>query len=306
MDNPADRVWANPKFQALRHQVWQRWRRLAADKEFLWETARLKFNLTRLFQGRPADIRKFFSPIFRPDIFDLPATRRLISASVRNAELRETLQHYLTYVIRFGVLMRLSPRMPYFRTQLAAEVGSTFHVAVRSRRLAPAMPQRWDGQTPMSDFYTSDQIDLDPEMKAIVDKGLARYVEIDHEHPRSILNELLEFAYSSDQITFIRINADQKYLLCLLGENVSVDATWRHASKIVSEFQKKHYGRVRSGRRPKFREIRKRLSLLLRGKGNLTSKAITLLEWRGQLAPTDSQVRSRLSSLSQAKRKLGG
>jgi hypothetical protein len=66
VDNRADAIQRDPQFRAIRRAIWQKWRRLANDKAFVWETAKLKSNLKAAFKSHPKDVQLFFDPMFEP------------------------------------------------------------------------------------------------------------------------------------------------------------------------------------------------------------------------------------------------
>lgn len=300
-DNRADAIQRDPQFRAIRRAIWQKWRTLANDKAFIWETAKLKLNLKAAFKSHPKDVQLFFDPLFEPRLY--PAneiTKRIKKLSDKH--LQNTLRAYTRYVLRFGVAMQLHKRAPHFRTRgtgADADPSTKFHVKVTGSHFKPTESWWDDGNTSISDYFGSETVPVGPEMQKLIDTGVAKYVEIEDLQKRSLLNRLMDFAYSPDRLTFVLLASEQPYLLCLIGENVSVEKTWRDASKVVSEFQKRQYSRTRAGRPPQLRELTKQLAVLLRQ--DLTPKQ---LAHRFAQSDTEKGIFSKWSSLSQIKGKL--
>ena len=197
--------------------------------------------------------------------------------------------------------MQLEDRAPHFRTHdFGTDPTNKFHVKVVKNNLEPQEPFWWDEQTPISDYYGSPKVTIGVELQRLIDAGVAKFVQIEDGKKRSLLTQLMDFAYSPDEITFLLLNMDQPYVLCVIGEKVSVDDIWRRASRVVSEFQKTKYGRTMAGRPPEVRKLQRELNWLLRRPNiSLKEKAIQLAHGN-----RDTQVYSKMSSLSQLKHKL--
>jgi hypothetical protein len=300
MDDWRDRLDRSPKFRKIRQAVWQKWRRLADDKEFLLETARLKDHLTPVFLKHPEEVRSFFHPTFQPTLARIEDIRSRIRR-VANEHLRFALQRYVRYVLRFGVVMQLEDRAPHFRTHdFGTDPTNKFHVKVVKNNLEPQEPFWWDEQTPISDYFGSPKVTVGVELQRLIDAGVAKFVQIEDGKKRSLLTQLMDFAYSPDELTFLLLNMDQPYVLCLIGERISVDDIWRRASRVVSEFQKLEYGRTMAGRPRQVRKLHRELNRLLRDPGTPLKEKAT------ELANGDQgrHVYSKMSALSQLKRKL--
>jgi hypothetical protein len=285
--------------RVLRHQMWAKWRRLAIDKEFRWETARLKFNLTRAYLDHPDKLKKFFRPNFYPAASQVKKIRGEIS-KLKNGLVRSVLARYMRYVSRFGVTMTLRSKPPYFRLRAIAPPGPKFHVMLKRDHFEPVVGWPEEEDIPFKDFFESETLEVGPALQSLIDSGVARYVHIEDESRWSLLRQLADFAYAQESLTFIKYNADEPFFFCLIGENVSADDTWRRASKVLREFQEKHYGRIRAGRPPNIRQLAADLNILLRNPGSLTHKAIT----RTPPPHTARQVYGKMSTLSQMKRRL--
>jgi hypothetical protein len=286
-------------YRAIRTALWKKWRRLTSDKNFILETARLKLHLTAAFNDDPAKVRAFFGPVFDPAL----ARGKEIQSQLKHVaspKLRAVLQRYVRYTIQFGVVMRLASHAPYFRTQANnADPRTKFHVKLGRGSLEPSTSASWDGQTPISEFFGSEEVKVGPEMQKLIDAGLAKYVQVEDAQEHSLFKQLLDFAYSPEGIGFLLLNTDPPFLLCIVGENISVETTWRRSSKVVAEFQKRHYGRVKAGRPVMMAKLKKELAAVLRGKATGMQLAVLLAD-----GESGKDVYSKFSSLSQLKRKL--
>lgn len=305
---PSNMVQLNPEFRKVRHAVWQAWRRLSQDKDFVWQTAKLKYNLTLAFQRDPVSLKAFFDPTFVPNGFPRETLASRIKA-LRDKRLRKVLRRYIVYVSHFKIAMRMHSVPPHFRTILLdADPATKYSVELFSNTFVPYGGWWHDDSVSPSDFFGSEDVAVGREMQRLIDTGYAKYVRIEDGQPRSLFKQLAEFAYSDDALTFVLVECERPYVFCLIGENISVEKTWREAGRVVSEFQKISYGRTRSGRRTKLLELKRDLAALLRGKGTAKEKAIRRLESRKRTNPefqlTEKNVYSKMSDLSQTKRKL--
>jgi hypothetical protein len=293
------RLAKDQRFQAIRRASTQKWRQLALDKDFVLETAALKLLLKLAYQKHPTVIRSFFKPRFQPSVRRARKIQPQINR-VSDPELRNVLQRYVKYVLRFGVVMDLAEAPPHFRTVgMPADPATKFHVQVRRGRFRPAMRSLGYGDEEVSDFFPSEKLDIGPRMQALIHAGKGICVRIDDDQTLSVLTQLVDFAYFPDRITFVEFNGKTKCVMCLIGENISVDKTWHEASGVVSEFQKSFYGRVKSGRPVHWKKLRTRIQQLIRTNRSLTELAVHFA--KGNEA---KDVFSMLSSLSQLKRRL--
>jgi hypothetical protein len=299
MEEWQTRITRDPHFRKLKRALWQKWKRLAKDKHFLFETAALKLKLAIAYENHPEQIRSFFKPTFTPTL----GRARNINQQMRRistVSLRTDLKRYVRYVFRFGVVMELAQRRPYFRTRgVTPDPATKFHVKVVQGNLLPAHYARWDEDTPVADFFGDEELQVGPRMQALIDAGRAKYIQIDDHQQLSLLKQLVDIDFSSDLITFISLNGERRCLMCLIGEDISVDKTWRDAGKVVSEFQRRQYDRVKAGRPPNWKELRRRINTMLRT--NLSLMELAVLLAKGNRS---EDVYSMLSSLSQLKTKL--
>ena len=304
MSDVSDRARNSPEFKELRRALRHKWRRLATDKEFIWETARLKRHLTAAYTQNGSVIRNFFHPVFRPTTASIDRIGREIKR-VKESAARTALQRYVRYALRFGATMRLAPKQPFFRTEaIAPDPASKFSVKIARGKIQPADPYRWDEQTPIRNFFGSDRVEVGPELENLIDEGKARYVEIDDKQRLSLFKQLVDFAYSPEKITFLRLNAEIPYVMCIIGEGLSVENIWAPAGRVVSELQRELHNRTQVGRPVQRRKLVAELNLLLRHKGTLKEMALILLQRRGIQNEMGKQLDSTLSHLSQMQKRL--
>ncbi len=286
-------------FRRIRKAVWRDWKRRAHDKKFVWETARLKWHLTLAFERNPQAVRSFFNPTFVPAGYSATEIEKRIKQT-HDKETQSILRSYIHYVLRFGVAMRLHKAAPYFRTVgLTGDPATKFHVKVVGSHFEPADGWWDDGQTEVAEFFGSDFVEVGSSMQRLMEAGKANFLQIEDRNRDSLLNQLMGFAYSPDILTFVVLAAEQPYVFCLIGENVSVEKTWHEAGKVVSEFQKRLHGRTRAGRPTDLRKLRKKLAVLLRGKERPKQMAVSLA-----VGETEKDVYSMMSTMSQIKSKL--
>ena len=105
------------------------------------------------------------------------------------------------------------------------------------------------------------------------------------------MSVLEHVAYFPEGITFVLHNAEQPYLLCLVGEKVSVEL-WRKLSTTVTGIFRKKFGRGKAGRPKDLSKLRK-AKRLLKTPGPLKAKAF-LLAGKAQNTETQQSYLSRL------------
>jgi hypothetical protein len=106
-----------------------------------------------------------------------------------------------------------------------------------------------------------------------------------------MLSQLEQFAYFSEGITFMVHEAEHPYLLCLVGEKLSIPK-WRELGKVIHQLQRKYLRREKAGRPPDLDRLNKLYSELEQP-GSLKGKAYEV-----RPKPTEKQMlQSRESSL---------
>jgi hypothetical protein len=120
--------------------------------------------------------------------------------------------------------------------------------------------------------FESERINIPPAVQEQITSGKVKFVEFEDESWSSALNELEHFAYYPEGLTFVLHQAEQPYLLCLIGEKVS-DKLWRQASPVKTALLKKSLGRGTAGRRRDPKRLRESIKIRQRGgplKGKIT------------------------------------
>jgi hypothetical protein len=321
LNNPEPPAQSQPKTQgrdfewrtraeAMERRLRRKWGALSKDKEFIWETASLLFQLEEAYAQHAKEIESFFKPVFNPPAPHMQVVTHQIR-QLQSKPLRRLLRRYVRYVARFGVTMslrtwkrrsRVQASVPSkksrFRVQAFVPEGPIFHVRLNRDYFEPGEPFVWDGHTPCSAFFESEKINAPSEVQKLIDAGAAAYVVIDDRAKWSVLQQLIDFAYDPDKVTFIYHNARRPNLFCLVGEGMRTKEVWQKVARAVDQFQKQGYGRTAAGRPPDLRRLVKRLHVL-RKPGTLKQKAIAVA--RGT---KDTDVFAEQVTLSKMKKRL--
>ena len=254
----------DPRVRALRRRRWAHLRALAKDDAFRDETEAVRSDLNAAYGFDPATVDAFMRQFWYPSPAVYPKARQFVDR-IPGSALRAALLRYLEYASRFGVYMvrRARKERTKFAVRGIVPRGEKFHVRVVEDHLEPAtgMPE---GE-PFVEYFSSDTLPVVPELQNVIDKGAARFVQIEDDLFSTILSELEEFAYSPDAITFIVHRAERPHVFCLIGERVT-QPQLRAALPAVSAILRKHYNRGKAGR-PRDRVREKKAQNLLRKPG---------------------------------------
>jgi hypothetical protein len=128
------------------------------------------------------------------------------------------------------------------------------------------------GDVPYDYYYEADRMEVPPGLEKLVASGIAKFVLIEDESWSSSLSKLEYFANYPEGLTFVVHEAEQPYLLCLIGEKVS-DKVWKQGSRARSALLRKYFDRGKAGRRPSIPRLRRAIKLRTRP-GSLKSKII--------------------------------
>ena len=79
----------------------------SSNKDFVWETARLKFQLLEFLRKDPDQIKEFFRLSFEVTPTNLDAVNRRI-AKLRDEKLKALLTRYARYVLQYDVVLALA------------------------------------------------------------------------------------------------------------------------------------------------------------------------------------------------------
>jgi hypothetical protein len=259
----------DPRVIKLRKSIWDKWRKLGRNKGLVLETTRLKLRLEKAYEKDPKSVNVFFRRYSCPTGSRRREIRRHI-ASILNKGVRDVLRLYIKYVARFGVTMYTRKKKPHFRTALLPPHGSKFHVALSNGHLRPARPFRGGRYT---DYFEDKEVQMPEVLERYVQTGTTKFVRIDDKDSSSVLTELEAFAYHWEGLTFILHEAEQPYIICLIGENASSDM-WKSAARAVHALRRECYGE-KAGRTGNLRQILK-VGAQLRQTGASKAKAITV------------------------------
>jgi hypothetical protein len=203
--------------------------------------------------------------------------------------LKALLKRYAMFVIRYGVIFVLKSKPPYFRTRSIGFWGNKFHVELRNGQLEPVGgAPAWDGQTPLSDGFESAELIVPEALRSLVedapkektlaednpkkdrkntnDYPMAKYVRVDDEDEFSVLNQIMDFAYSSDQVAVIEYRSSVfRRNFLMIGENVSLNQVWDQLKKVVTEWQRETGGSDQRGKPTDIRRLSALLNTIVRG-----------------------------------------
>ena len=302
-------IQLSPEFLRIRAAISTRWRRLGKSEEFVWETMRLKWKFQLLYQGNPDLVRQFFSPTplrkvatFSVSLIDLRQLERRIG-SVEKGEDRSLLWRYVNYAVRYGVLLQLFPKQPYFRVREGqGAIDDRFRVVIRNGDLVPSGPTPEDDAA-FADGFESNVSAATTRLEQLVKSGDAKYVLIDDEDPFSLFRQMFYFAYSPDQVTVFRYNSVPRHSLFLIGQNVSLTKVWQNLRKVIAADQRSSAKRDQRGAPTELRKLCGKLHALIEStdsQSNIAARFVTDKVTAGY----PQRLANMESRLSQLKRKL--
>jgi hypothetical protein len=303
------------RYRDIIRLVWKRWRSLAKKKEFVWETMALKYQLTKAYAEKPDFVKRFFSPTFNVAAPQLRSVEKKIDG-VTDENIRRLLRRYARHAVRYGIAFSLRAKSPYFRVRSSGFAGDNFHVVIRNGEIEPVVrPLGEDSpyeEAPLSDAFGSDE-PIPPAVQPLMTgrENLARYVVIDDTEDFSLLNQLMDFAYSPNQVTVIRYNSTTPRTFFLIGENVPLNKVFGSLKRVAAAAQREVTGSDQRGMTPNLRKLHGQLNLILRrGTGRESATRLLDAEERRVASETEgkkdylSRRQSIESHLSQLKRQL--
>ncbi len=281
------RLQHNPRVIALDKARRLRHRELSEDPLFVQKTDTLKRKLEKAYTQDLELVTDFFREFSWPVA---PKLKRLNAflRNTRDTDLRKTLRQYARYANRFRVIFVLRKRPPHFNMVELLPSGAKFHVRIVKGQLVPCNPAYDDA--PIDSSFESEKVKVPQALDRAISRRQAKFVRIDDKDGSSCLSALEYVAYFPEGITFILHNAEQPYLVCLVGEKVSVEL-WRKLSTTVTAMFRKNFGRGKAGRPKDLQKLRKAKQLLKRH-GPLKGKAF-LLAGKAQNIETNQSYISR-------------
>jgi hypothetical protein len=304
-----DELWEPSEFLALRAAAAKRWRMLARDETFVLETASLKWQLGQFFRDSPKEIRNFFKPTFPVSWRDYRAVKKRIDG-ISNAKLKKLLARYVRYSLLYNVKVVLNKKQPWFRVRDAGSLGDNFHVVLRNGRVEPkrsiSARELEESNSSLDDEFVSEKPgDMPPGLAPLIEGGLAKYVLIKDKEKFSVLRQILQFAYSPTQVTVLQYDSFPRQRIYLVGDTVPLSQVWNKLRKVAADSQRRPGNRDRRGRLSNLSRLYGQVNALLRNNGkNQKELAIDLLKLRGNDAPTEGEIATTESRLSQVKRRL--
>lgn len=258
----------HPKIIEQKRRLAARERELEADKQFLLEEARLQGQFEQSLAQYPKRLEEFFRRFSSFYGFRLGQIKQFLD-SLGDVPLSQLFRRYNKFVSRFGVQFTFHQRQPHFRRKILIPWGCKFYVQIVKGHFASSNGYV-DEDAPFGDSFESDWVKVPPAVQQQVASGNVKFVFVEDEHWSSALNELEHFAYYPEGLTFVLHQAEQPYLLCLIGEKVS-DKLWRQASRVKTALLKKNLGRGAAGRPPDIKRLRETIKIRQRN-GPLKTK----------------------------------
>jgi len=233
--------------RALEEEQARRMDALSRDSAFVRATGKIHKDLVQLQKQKPEIFRCFYKEFSHRRVYDPVRLKKMLDR-VKDDDAKLILRNYIKYVSRFQVRFYRSEGS--LRPVPLAPFKAKFHVRVTNGKLEAASEAVRNADDPVwEDLYAEDELEIPEQLADLIKGRHAKVVQVDDHTGRSVLNELESFAYRDDALTFILHHTQhQKYILCLVGENVTTDETWRQAGKVVTALQKQFYSRTKSGR----------------------------------------------------------
>lgn len=282
------RVQHKPRVIALERARKRRHQELTTDPMFVQGTDALTRQLERAYAQNPRVITDFFHKFSWPSASKLKSVNAFLR-NIQNTALKKTLWQYVQYANRFRVVFPFQKHSPHFKVLELLPAGAKFHVKIVKGQLTPTRPA-YD-EEPVDSSFESEETEVPKQLDKAIKRGQAKFVCIDDKEGSSCLSVIEHVTYFPEGITFVLHNAEQPYVLCLIGEKISVEL-WRQLSKTVTAIFRMKFGRGKAGR-PKDLKKLKQAKKLLKKAGPLKEKAF-VLGGKAQNTATQQSYLSRL------------
>ncbi len=240
---------------------------LENDAVFVRKMGKLQEGFEAAYLSKRQTVESFLSQFRLPSPFHTPKLRRFMDALP--SKMSALLKRYVRYTSRFGVYF--VRKRNSFEWRLMPEFGWKFSVNQSNGRLE-ARAHVPEG-SPYTDYFEAPTLQI-PAFQALIDEKKAKFVQIDDVAGASVLDDIENFAYHSDGLTFIVHNGAHPYLYCLVGEKTT-KALWDKAGKCITAFQRQ-FGRGRGWRPPEFAR-RGKIRDALAQPGRKKQKAVELM-----------------------------
>jgi hypothetical protein len=235
-------------------------KRLQEDKEFILESERIERALKELAMNYPAIYARFFRRATYLSLFIRDRFETLVTATWPNRA-KEILQDYANYSRRFRVWMKRRGDGS-FRVIAQGPFSSKSRISIVNGNSRAVDPEASDVPVFFNELYADDDLPVPtPQLEDILAAGKARFVQIDDQSGQNVLHDIELHAYDPEAVTFILHNSKRPYVFCLVGENVTIDKTWKAAGTVINSLQAKLYGRRKAGRPRKIKKLKKAIDL---------------------------------------------
>jgi hypothetical protein len=276
--------------------------RLQEDKVFLIESERIESELKELAMNYPATYVKFFKRFSYLSLQLRDEFEKFLGEKVPSTRAKQILQDYADYSRRFRVWLTRRGDGPT-RVMAKGPFNSKYRIDIVggvSRSPDPeakGVPVFFDG------LYADDDLPVPtPQLEEILATGKAKFVQVDDKSGRNVLHDIEATAYDPEAVTVILHNSKRRYLWCLVGENVTIEKTWKAAGAAINSLQAKLYGRRKAGRPRKIKKLKKAIDLRKRDETvPLKQKAFNLDPTATNLA-TNQVYLSRVNKAVQPQR----
>jgi len=242
---------------------------LENDAVFVRETEELQEGFEAAYLSKPSTVDSFLNQFRLPSPFHTPKLRPFMDGTP--SRMAALLRRYVEYASRFGVYF--VRRKDSFEWRLMPELGWKFRVNQSNGRLEASAHVPEDGL--ITDYFEAPTLQIPAAFQTLIDEKKAKFVQIDDVSGASVLNDIENFGYHSDGITFVVHNGTHPYLFCLVGEKAT-KALWDKAGKSITEFQRQ-FGRGKGGRPRANVGLQKAIREALKQPGRKKEKAVRLM-----------------------------
>jgi hypothetical protein len=285
-----DDLEKDPRLVELRKLMWKKWRSLGKNSGFVVATIRLKSRLGKAYEKDPKSVKAFFRT------YSFPTGSRVLEIGRRiekigSKSIQDALEQYVKYVARFGVMMYIRKKKPHFRTVAIPPYGSQFHVELSQGQLRPV---RKDSGGSYINHFEDEKVQMPEVLHDFVQAGTTKFVRIDDKDGSSVLTQLEAFAYHREGLTFMIHDAEQPYIICLVGEDADSDM-WKKAAKVSHALRREYYGE-KAGRPGDARHAL-RVAAQLRKPGASKSKSMSVGTYKNEESSRSafSRMKSKLT-----------
>jgi len=242
---------------------------LENDAVFVREMEVLQEGFEAAYLSKRRTVDSFLNEFRLPSPFHRARVEKFL-ASVPS-KMSALLKRYVRYASQFGVYF--VRKRNSFEWRLMPELGWKFRVNQSNGRLEASAHVPED--SPASDYFEAPTLEIPQAFQTLIDERKAKFVQIDDVSGASVLNDIENFGYHSDGITFIVHNGTHPHLFCLVGEKAT-KALWDKAGKSITEFQRQ-FGRGKGGRPRANVGLQKAIREALKQPGRKKEKAVRLM-----------------------------